>query len=210
MSGSPMFKLFEKIKQCRLRLVAWSCMTFGKTKFKIEEKQREMEELINLGYAYNLEQIHNKREELNNLMHQEEVFWRQHLRVIWLPTSNKNKKFFHKRASQRKRKNQIEGLMDEGGVWRSGEENIVGVAKRYFTNLFSTSNPNTIDDMLESVEAVVTEDMNESLLLPFNGVEVYKVLFQMHPLKSSGPDSMSPFFFQKFWHIVRDDVTEAV
>ena len=53
-------------------------MTFGKTKFKIEEKQREMEELIDLGYAYNLEQIHNRREELNNLMHQEEVFWRQH------------------------------------------------------------------------------------------------------------------------------------
>ena len=76
--------------------------------------------------------------------------------------------------------------MDEGGVWRSGEENIVGVAKRYFTNLFSTSNPNTIDDMLESVEAVVTEYMNESLLLPFNGDEVYKVLFQMHPLKSPG------------------------
>ena len=55
-------------------------MNFGKTKFKIEEKQREMEELINLGYAYNLEHIHNKREELNNLMHQEEVFWRQHLK----------------------------------------------------------------------------------------------------------------------------------
>ena len=62
--------------------------------------------------------------------------------------------------------------MDEGGVWRSGEENIAGVVERYFTNLFSTSNPNTIDDMLESVEAVVTEDMNKSLLLPFNGDEV--------------------------------------
>ena len=62
--------------------------------------------------------------------------------------------------------------MDEGGVWRSREENIAGVVERYFTNLFSTSNPNTIDDMLESVEAVVTEDMNKSLLLPFNGDEV--------------------------------------
>ena len=100
--------------------------------------------------------------------------------------------------------------MDEGGVWRSGEENIAGVAERYYTNLFSTSNLNTIDDMLESVEAVITEDMNQSLLLPFNGDEVCKVLFQMHPSKSPGPNGMSLFFFQKFWHIVGDDVTEAI
>ena len=32
----------------------------------------------------------------------------------------------------------------------------------------------------------------------------------MHPSKAPGPDGMSPFFFQKFWHIVGHDVTTAV
>ena len=32
----------------------------------------------------------------------------------------------------------------------------------------------------------------------------------MHPSKSPRPDGMSPFFFQKFWHIIGPDVTKVV
>ena len=32
----------------------------------------------------------------------------------------------------------------------------------------------------------------------------------MHPSKSPGPNGMSPFFFQKFWHIVEHDVTTVI
>ena len=32
----------------------------------------------------------------------------------------------------------------------------------------------------------------------------------MHPSKSPGPDGISPFFFQKYWHIVGTNVTDVV
>lgn len=50
-----MFNLFERIKHCRLKLVAWSRVVFGNSKLRMEEKQRELEDLINLGCDNNLE-----------------------------------------------------------------------------------------------------------------------------------------------------------
>ena len=67
-----------------------------------------------------------------------------------------------------------------------------------------------MDTVLSSVDRVGTPEMNQSLFQPYIAEEVQRALFQMHPLKSPGPDGMSPFFFQKFWHIVGVDVTNVV
>ena len=64
--------------------------------------------------------------------------------------------------------------------------------------------------MLNAVDHVVTPAMNTTLLQRYNFKEVKQVLFQMHPSKSPEPDGMLPFFFQKYWHIVGQDVTIAV
>lgn len=40
--------------------------------------------------------------------------------------------------------------------------------------------------------------------------EVKSALFSMHPEKSLGPDGMTPGFYQKWWHIVKNDVVSNV
>ena len=91
-----MFKLFEKIKWCHMKLVAWSREVFDNTKTRLEKKQATLKDLTNLGYGDNLVQINTLRGEINGLLHQEEVFWRQRSQAIWLPAGDKNTMFFHK------------------------------------------------------------------------------------------------------------------
>ena len=55
-----------------------------------------------------------------------------------------------------------------------------------------------MEDVLTSMDSVVSEEMARSLTCSYTEEEVRAALFQMHPSKSPGPDGMSPFFFQKF------------
>ena len=57
---------------------------------------------------------------------------------------------------------------------------------------------------------VVTKEMNDWLMRDFHPEEVRFALFQMYPSKALGPNGKIAFFFQKFWHRVGVDVTNAV
>ncbi|KAL5830504.1 hypothetical protein ACOSQ3_019972 [Xanthoceras sorbifolium] len=49
-----------------------------------------------------------------------EIYWRRRSRVTWLRKDDRNTKFFHSQASNRKKINSIKGLQDSNGTWQEG------------------------------------------------------------------------------------------
>lgn len=55
-------------------------------------------------------------EKLVELYHREELMWRQRSRIQWLSAGDKNTRFFHMRASLRRKKNMIKALANSLGA----------------------------------------------------------------------------------------------
>ena len=87
--------------------------------------------------------------------------WRQRSSIDWFQNGDRNTAFFHAKALARHRKNLMEGLLDNDGVWQIEEDKMKEIAIGYFGDLFSTSNPVDFSYLLLAVQPKVTHAMNE-------------------------------------------------
>ncbi|XP_042979926.1 uncharacterized protein LOC122310106 [Carya illinoinensis] len=121
---------------------------------------------------------------------------------------DKNSKYFHACANEKRRKNYIGSVYDEGNRKREGYKEVEETFQGYFQNLFLSSEPSCtdIEECLRGLGKRVSSEMNDYLLKPFSRMEVEKALKQMTPLKAPGPDGFGPCFYQNHWKIVSEEV----
>jgi hypothetical protein len=209
--GTHMFRLVQKIKQCRMALLSWSKSQARRLPKLIAEKQARLKEIYGTaGNHVNKQEGRDLRRDLRCLLAKEEIYWRQRSRVAWLREGDRNTNYFHACANQRKKSNTIVGIRDSNNIWYNDDVGIERVVDNYFHGIYTSSNPTAIDTVTQEVEHVVSPGMNEDLMMPFTREEVRCALFQMSPSKAPGPDGMTALFFQKFWHIVGMDVTDSI
>lgn len=65
----------------------------------------------------------------------------------------------------------------------------------YYESLFSSSSPSGYIEALESVETMVTQDMNAALDETPTHDEVRTAVFQMHSTKAPGIDGFHALFY---------------
>ena len=154
--------------------------------------------------------INQLKKEINDLLDSEETIWWQRSKVHWYREGDRNTKFFHARASEKRRKNTILGLWNDNGKWCESKESITATATSYFKNIYSTSFPTGTDEITNAIPRRVTKEMNTEPTKIFTKDEVTKALQQLHPTKALRPDGISTIFFHKYWDIVGSNITNMV
>ncbi|XP_023898182.1 uncharacterized protein LOC112010074 [Quercus suber] len=116
------------------------------------------------------------------------MYWHQRSRVSWMQHRDRNSKYFHVVASQRRRSNKISKLKVSNGSWITQQSDLEFAASQYFQEIFSSASSNSFHQVIQHMDRVVTPYMNSILLEEFIEDEVRTTIFQMHPTKAPGPD----------------------
>lgn len=61
---------------------------------------------------------------MKDLMEKDETIWAQRSKMAWLNDKDRNTKYFHLKASYRKKNNNIKHIKNKRGVWDANEEGI--------------------------------------------------------------------------------------
>ncbi|CAL1398314.1 unnamed protein product [Linum trigynum] len=203
--------LSDILNICKADLLKWSRQKSGDIRRKIER----VEGLLS-SFKYKpktrivLEQRRALEAERAELIYQEELFWKQRSRMDWLKGGDKNSKFFHTKASARRKRNTIRMLQDDGGRIYKGQKEVMSCLSDYYQTLFKKGSVPDSDKVIQALEQKITPGMNEQLLRPFKPDEVKLALDQMAPNKAPGSDGFSAGFYQKNWNAIGPKVTETV
>jgi hypothetical protein len=150
------------------------------------------------------------KEELNNLLEQEYIKWRQRTKDNWIRFGDRNSKFFHACVNQKHRRSRISTIKYKNGELCTTKEEIEGAFVDYFNELFKSGQNLEVDTCTDALDSRVTNAMNDKLLAVYTVEEISIALHQMPLLKTLGPDGFSYCFYQKNWATVHPEVCYAI
>ena len=202
--------LAQRLRQCRSQISIWKKHNRSNTEERIQVLRGRIDRAITT--AASTHEINTVREELNQAYIEEEIFWKQKSRVMWLRAGDKNTKYFHSIAKVKRNRLNLSSIQDSNGVVHRGQRQIAQVAQEYFQNLFGNSNANTslYPEVFGSFQRRVTTEMNADLIKEVSEEEIREAMFDIGAHKTPGPDGFSAVFYHQYWEDIKEDIVTEV
>eukprot|EP00253_Pinus_taeda_P010145 PITA_10145 len=183
--GSPSHIWETKIRNIRKALREWEKASYQEPK-KIKQKL-----------------MHIKREE--------ETKWRFKSRQLWLKEGDKNTAYFHKQATARKIRNNVNAITDSEGNHHNNQESIKRAASLHYKSLL-TKNQEEVDysELLQHLPKSITQEVNDSLNREIAEEEIRKAIWTLQPDKSPGLDGFPINFYRDHWQLIRKDLVKML
>ncbi|KAL0388103.1 UNVERIFIED_CONTAM: putative mitochondrial protein [Sesamum radiatum] len=131
LSGSR--SLSEKIASVSAKLSGWGRALGRETRDRIQElEQSVLTQKHGVVTADTQSRGLRDKAELTKLIMQEEIFWKQCSKDLWLKEGDRNTGFFHAKASLRHHTNSIRRLRNTDGSWLESAEEVQRCILEYF------------------------------------------------------------------------------
>ena len=199
----------EKIIKTRRSIIDWSRKKHLNSEKLIEEYRESLEEAMSSATPSS-DQISSLNNKLLTAYKNEEEFWKQRSRQLWLALGDKNTSYFHAITRGRKVINKFVVIEDKNGTAHYEEEKMLTVITDYFKDLF-TSQPGERETIIkEALQPCISEATNHKLIALPSPEEIKAACFSIHADKAPGPDGFSASFFQSNWETVAPHVIMEV
>ena len=192
--ASPGLSVANRISKCRKAIVNWSKKFYINSQKKITELKSALDAAMASRTA-GTETISLINQDLLKAYKEEEEYWKQRSRQLWLTLGDKNTSFFHASTKSRRARNRITIIETNSGIPVYEEDQIAKVISEYFKEVFTSSNPPATEVVFRALTPCISQATNDKLTLLPSTEEIKEAMFAIQPDKAPGPDGFSASFF---------------
>ncbi|XP_074377571.1 uncharacterized protein LOC141719089 [Apium graveolens] len=141
-NGNGESSFYDKLFHCAETLHIRGQEITGKFKARIADCKKIIKTIRRRRDLESCKRVMEEKKKLAEIYTQQEIFWRQRSKQLWLREGDQNSKYFHAATKSRRKTNQISVLCNNQNQqigWNDGLEDLM---TRYFDNLFTASSTN--------------------------------------------------------------------
>ncbi|XP_026377773.1 uncharacterized protein LOC113272082 [Papaver somniferum] len=196
-TGSPGFRLTQKLQTTRRDLSIWNRAHFGDINQKVDKLQKELNTLQEQPFtAETHDKIFYINKELEGHHRMKSEFYQQKSRDHFIKDMDTNIKYFHIKANRKKARNNIDSIRDHNNNWLHSIEEISLHLTDYFKSISTTTNPVLEERLFLVIPTLITDEHNALLTRIPSTQDIHSTLKSMENWSAPGPEGFQDGFYK--------------